>query len=304
MERAYSIIEEYDKKDYFRNNNFFDTTKPIDKIKLASGDMFLGEKITNKYSIVPIIVVFSLLFVIMVLGCTQWSATFKQDIFETIHTKVTTFEIKLPHFNITTEGIDVGMEKIAIFGKLMGNVTAFGTWSYVEMSIMVLIATFVIGLFYRIKLKDTYEYMADGAKKIARPALLVLFIYTVIYFTGNSMFYPTIAKHILGITKEFNLIFTTITTILGSFLHIDMLYLTSYVIPQISAQSVDGTIIAILSQGLYATTMFIAPTSVGLAFGLSYLGISYKEWIKRTWKLALLLLAAVLAVTILAMIII
>lgn len=43
MERAYSIIEEYDKKDYFGNNNFFDNTKPIDKIKLASGDMFLGE---------------------------------------------------------------------------------------------------------------------------------------------------------------------------------------------------------------------------------------------------------------------
>lgn len=43
MERAYSIIEEYDKKDYFGNNNFFDTSKPIDKIKLASGDMFLGE---------------------------------------------------------------------------------------------------------------------------------------------------------------------------------------------------------------------------------------------------------------------
>lgn len=43
MERAYSIIEEYDKKDYFGNNNFFDSAKPIDKIKLASGDMFLGE---------------------------------------------------------------------------------------------------------------------------------------------------------------------------------------------------------------------------------------------------------------------
>lgn len=43
MERAYSIIEEYDKKDYFGNNNFFDNAKPIDKIKLASGDMFLGE---------------------------------------------------------------------------------------------------------------------------------------------------------------------------------------------------------------------------------------------------------------------
>lgn len=43
MEKAYSIINEYDKQDYFGNNKFFDTNKPIDKLKLASGDMFLGE---------------------------------------------------------------------------------------------------------------------------------------------------------------------------------------------------------------------------------------------------------------------
>lgn len=272
-------------------------------IKNEQVDMFLGEKASNKYSIVPIIVVFSLLFVIMVLGCTSWSTTFNFNGFETIHTKITEFEVKLPHFNITSEGVDVGMEKIAIFGKLIGNINAFGNWYYAEMSIMVLVAAVLISLFYRIKLSDGFEHMAEGCKKMAKPALLIMFIYTVIYFAGNSMFYPTIASYILGITKKFNLVFSTITMALGSFLHVDVLYLSSYVIPQIAAQDVNGIIVALLSQSIYGVTMFVAPTSAVTALGLSYLGISYKEWIKSTWKMALLLFAATIAVIIATMII-
>ena len=43
MERAYTIIEKYDEDKIFKNNNFFDKDEPVDKLKLASGDMFLGE---------------------------------------------------------------------------------------------------------------------------------------------------------------------------------------------------------------------------------------------------------------------
>lgn len=282
---------------------FLAKAKRTKLIKNEKEDMYLGEKISNKYSIVPIVVVFSLLFVLMVLGCTSWATTFKLEVFEDIHQAVTEFEVKLPHFNVTTEGVDAGMEKIAIFGKLLGNIRAFGNWYYAEMSIMVLVATMVIMLFYRIKLHDGLEYMAEGAKKIVKPALLVVLAYSVIYFAGNSMFFPTIASLILGITDKFNLFFTTITAAMGSFLHVDTLYLVNYVVPQIAAQEVDGIIVAILTQGIYGVTMLVAPTSAVMALGLSYLGISYKEWIKNIWKLALCLFAAVIATTIVLMII-
>jgi uncharacterized ion transporter superfamily protein YfcC len=91
---------------------------------------------------------------------------------------------------------------------------------------------------------------------------------------------------------------------LGSFLHIDVLYITSYVIPQVAAQDVNPIILSVLSQGIHGVVMLIAPTSATIALGLSYLGITYKEWIKRTWKLTLVLLATVLAVSIAAMLII
>lgn len=266
-------------------------------------DMFLGEKESNKYSIVPIIVVFGLLFVIMILGCVNWVETIKFDGFEKLHKTITEFQLNLPKFTLTSEGPKYGMEKIAIFGKLIGNINALGNWYYGEMSVMVFLAAMVIGLFYRIKLSDRLEYMAEGAKKMFKPALMVVFAYAVIYYAGMTMFYPTIASYILGITKNFNLVFSTITTAIGSFFHIDVLYLINYVIPQIAEQNVHGTVIALLTQGIHGVTMLIAPTSAILVLGLSYLGVSYKEWIKRTWIFTLIQMAVVLSVVVASMLI-
>ena len=43
MERAYTVVEKFDNDNIFKNNDFFEDDKPVDKLKLASGDMFLGE---------------------------------------------------------------------------------------------------------------------------------------------------------------------------------------------------------------------------------------------------------------------
>ena len=60
---------------------------------------------------------------------------------------------------------------------------------------------------------------------------------------------------------------------------------------------------SLLAQGIYGVKMFVAPTSVVLVLGLRYLGIPYKEWLKRTWKLLVALLAIVMIAIILAMLI-
>ena len=138
-------------------------------------DMFLGEKESNKYSIAPIIVIFGLLFVIMIIACTNWVDTFKVTAFEDLHKTITEFQVNLPKFTITSEGVKYGMEKIAIFGKLIGNINALGNWYYGEMSVMVFLAALVVGMFYRIKLSNRFEYMTDGAKKMFKPALRVVF---------------------------------------------------------------------------------------------------------------------------------
>ena len=259
-------------------------TNKVDKEDAKTIDMFAGEKISNKYSVAPIIVIFSILFVLLIMGCTAWNSTFGINVFTDFNTKVS----------------EVSIKGFAIFGNLLGTVNAFGNWYYAEMTIMCLLAALLLGRFYRMKHRDMFSYMAQGAKNMLAPALMIVLVYAVIYFAGNTMFYPTIADFILKATSKFNIFFSTIVMILGSALHVDMLYVASYVIPQLAAQDVNTTVLAVLIQGIYGVTMFVAPTSVILVLGLSYLNIPYKEWIKKTWKLALVLFAIVMVALILA----
>lgn len=43
MEQAYSISKQFDSNDIIKKSKFFNSNMPVDKLKLASGDMFLGE---------------------------------------------------------------------------------------------------------------------------------------------------------------------------------------------------------------------------------------------------------------------
>lgn len=253
-------------------------------------DRFAGEKISNKYSKTSIIVVFCLLFVILVLGCTSWSNTFKVSYFADLKTKFDEVNVKLPYVHITPDGFDTGSKEVPILTKIFGTFSAFGEWYYAEMAVMTLLAALFLGLRYRVK--NIFDVMADGAKKMVGPGLLVVFAYSVVFFAGNTMFYPTLAKFILDITGKFNLFFSTIAMGLASALHIDMLYVSNYAIAQI-AEGTTTSVAGVLSQGVYGVTMLIAPTSATLVLGLSYLGISYKDWVKKSWKLVLCLLALV-----------
>lgn len=273
------------------------------KNEIEGEDLFIGEKISNKYSNVPIIVIFCILFVLLVLGCTNWESTFGVSTFAKFNEWLAAVEIKLPYLHITTEGFDVGLEKVTIFKNLLGTINAFGEWYYAEMGVMCLLAALLVGAFYGMKFKDRFEYMTEGAKKMLVPGLMIMLVYCVVYFAGNTMFYPTIASFLLGITKKFNVFFGAISMVLASALHVDILYVVNYAVPQMAATNANTAIISLLTQGIYGVTMFAAPTSAMLVLGLSYLNIPYKEWIKKTWKLILALLGAVAVVLIAAMII-
>ena len=200
---------------------YLSKAKRLKNAKNEEKDMFIGEKISNKYSIIAIFVVFGLIFVLLILGFTHWSDTFKVDSFTKLHENVTTWSPKLPYFHIASDKIEKGTQEVAIVSKVFGNVSAFGEWSFAEMGVICLIAAVVLGLIYRVK--DLFVTMADGAKKMLKPAFLVMMAYTVVYFAGNEMFFPTIAKYILSISKHFSVILSSIVMAIGSALHVDIL---------------------------------------------------------------------------------
>ena len=271
-------------------------TKVTEK-ELVEADMYIGEKTANKHSATPIIVVFCVLFVLLVLGCTNWEKTFNVHAFESVHKAVTEFSPKLPYLHLTKEGFTHGTEKVAIFGKILGDIGAFGTWFYAEMAVMCLFASALLAWIYKVNLFDS---MKNGAKKMLKPALMVLLTYTIVYFSGNQMFYPTIAKAVLGLTSKFSVVISSIMMALASFCHVDILYVANYAVPQIAEKASDPVLTSLLTQGIYGVVMFIAPTSAALVLGLEYLQVPYKEWVKKTWKLCLILLAIVFVVLLIA----
>ena len=255
--------------------------------ELVENDLFIGEKSSNKYSVATIIVVFSVLFVLLILGCTKWSDIFGVNIFE--------------NFYNTVMGIKIG--EFEIFKNLFGEIAAFGKWYYAEMTIVLLLSALLVGKCYRMKFTEIGNNMVNGVKKVLKPALLVMLCYAVFYFNANSMTYPTIAKFLMGATKNFNFMFTSISMALGSLEHVDMLYIASYVIPQLAAGTDNTVTMLIISQGIYGVTMLVAPTSVVLVLGLSYLGIPYTEYIKKMWKYIVIALGIVLALVVISMLI-
>ena len=252
--------------------------------ELEDADMFIDETETSKSPVWPAILIFGIVFVLLILGCVDWSGVFGIEFFNELHTSITSWT--------------VGKNDLTLAAFIIGNVNAFGNWHYAEIAVICVIAAFILGIVYRLGLSKTFESMWDGIRKMAPTAALVLLVYAVVYFTGNTLSYPTIAGWILGATSKFNLLFASIATILGSALHVDILYVANYVVAQLAATTTNQVLVGVLVQSLYGLTMFVVPTSAMLVLGLSYLNIPYKEYLKKVWTLLLELLVAILIILI------
>lgn len=258
-----------------------DTAKKS-KEKVDEVDVFLGEKKTAKVAKWPIYTLFGLLFALVILACTNWVGVFGVDIFSKAYSAIMEFTIK-DH---------------TIFKYIFGNIAAFGEWNYNELAIVVVLASLLIGKIYKIKCFETLELMLDGAKKVLKPALLITFAYVIVYILGNTLFFNTISAWIVELTKNFNVFLVSNVLIIGSVLHVDVIYLANFMLPHIASifTTQTGTL-AIMTQSLYGLTMFIAPTSAIMILGLEYLKIPYKNWLKFIWILVLELFVIILIIS-------
>lgn len=234
----------------------------------------------TKSSIVPMIVVFSIIFVIMILSFIPWVGGFNNKAFETATSGVTGFKVF----------------KFALFGKLLGNVNAFGSWTITDLCAVMIIAIIVLTLIYKVKLNETLDAFFEGMKKALMPAIITVLIYTCLVITTYHPFQLVIYKSIFGLTKGFNIFTTAVTGIFASVFNAEPLYAFQAVVPYLaSIVSKDSyEAIAALYPAIYGLTMLVAPTSVVLMVVLSYMGISYKDWFKSIWKVLLQFLIVIL----------
>lgn len=248
------------------------TKKNANKAAVIAEDVIAINTNTKKANVWPFHLFFSLLFILMVLAFIPWSDAFGVNAFTNATTLVTKFKI----FGF------------ALFGKLLGTVNAFGSWTLVDLLLPILIVIVLLAIIYKVKLDDVLDGFIDGAKKALLPAVIALLLYSILVLVTYHPYQLTIYKAIIG--SKFNVVTTSIVAILSSFFNFEASYVFQSVLPyytSVITNTANYPLVGVIFQSMYGLTMLVAPTSLILMGVLSYLNVSYGQWLKNVWKLLL-----------------
>ena len=240
---------------------------------------------SKKIKMWPLIVVMDLVLILLVIGFISWKDAFGIELFETIHTKVNSFAIF--DFNI--------------FQKLFGLSTSLGSWTLVEGSVIIVLASYIISFIYRVKFSDFISYFMNGCEKALKAAILVVLIYVVLVSTTYVPYVLTITKPLLNLTDTLNVFTMSVTSFIASVCSVESYYAGTGVLPYVLSiytdlASSDVTLLSLIWQAMYGLAMLVAPTSVVLIATLAYLNVPYSKWLKNIWKVFLIILGVVLAI--------
>ncbi len=249
-----------------------------------SETLVIPTKSEKKANIWPFVIIFDLLLIMLAISVFDWEGLFDITWFSEAKEAVTTYEI----FGFP------------IFGKLLGQLNAFGEWNIgIEMPALILIATCVLALIYRVKWQDFIDGICDGFKKAIGPATIILLTYVVLVLVTYHPFQLVFTKFLLDLTSGINVVTMTLTAMLASFFNVDITYVVQSTLPYVRTVITDSglyPLIGIIYQSIYGLILLVAPTSFILMPTLSYLNVSYKQWISHIWKLFLTLLAILVVI--------
>lgn len=232
-------------------------------------------------SAVPLVVISIIMMVLVLVGMYNWETGLKVTFFTDIYTSITEFEIS----------------GYPIFKNIIGSIDPMGYWTGYELAIILFLATLLIAWIYNVKGSEKWQAFVNGVKQMVPVAIYtiaasILFLLMNANSTGAS-FFDTIANFFITLTKGFNVISFGLLTAIGGVFYNDFPYFINALYDPITSLYTNYGVIGLLTQMVHGFVMLIAPTSVVLVAGLSYLNISYTEWFKNIWKFLLLALAAI-----------
>ncbi len=262
-----------------RMNKLAKSKKNEDKLE----DVFeVEEDSKKKVKVWPMALFFLIIFAFAILGYVNWNGNFGITVFDKFHTWLK--DLSVGDYNIISY----------ILGE---NAVALGTWDLYIFTVVLTVVLLLSMLIYKVKFDDVVEYVKEGLKKILAPLGVIFLIYTIFVFIYWSPFTVTISNWILKMADGFNPFLTTISAVITSIFHIDFGY-TGYVIGDFMVNYFGDSfniayVIYITINGL---VQFIAPTSIMAMFGLAYLNIPYKKWLKHIWKFFVIMLVVLLII--------
>ena len=172
------------------------------------------------------------------------------------------------------------------FEKVLGAVAAFGSWTYNDYLMLMIVVCVLIKFIYHVKMADVIDSIGEGMKKVLYACLVVMLTYTVLILVSSHPIGLTILKPILGLTDGLNILTYPLSTLFSALFNTDFAYY-EYGVLNVSyaATAFTGSnvlpLAEFITQTMYGFALVLAPTSVVLIFTLSVLDIKYTTWLKK-----------------------
>ena len=186
-----------------------------------------------------------------------------------------------------------------IFAYILGNVQAFGSWDIFGAQVVMLVATLVIKWIDRMSIEEVFEAFGEGFKKAGKLVIVLLLCYVVLEFTVMFPVIPTIVNWFMGLfsnaSEKVAVLMSTVAGLFTSLFTVEYQY-TASMVGEFLTKGHDKLLepIAFMLTSTYGLASLFSPASAILFMGLSYLGITYKEWMKHIWKFLVLILLVII----------
>lgn len=242
-----------------------------------NADLFLIKENKAKQKVWPLAIIMTLVGVIAIIATTPAWDILEFKGFGDAYNRVMEFKIN----------------GYPLFANLLGNgsVQAFGSWSVNDLIILLIIASFVVALVYKIKMSEAFSSFVESAKKMVPAMLIVWLIYLIVIIAAKHPFFVTSADYLFGLIKSFNVGTIALASSIGGALYVEGMYVAQFLLP--AAQQAFGSqapIIALTAQMFSALSLMVAPTSIVLVVTLYYLEVPYTSWFKYVWKFLVVML--------------
>lgn len=261
----------------------------IDGPKTATEDMYPLVESEKKVKKGPLAIVLIIFTIISLIAFIPWKDAFGIEFFDKIYDSVMT--LKIANKPIMSYLFD---NQLAIYPN--------NTYDKIfDMTILMFIVSFIISRISKMRINYYLVCFGNGIKKMLKPIsifLLVNCVFVLSYWAPMSAY---IVSKLAPAGSSFNIFILMIIALIISILNIDhgyTLYSVGAYIGTLYVANIVDT--ALIMNSIYGVVQFIVPTSYLLFFSLSYLNISYKEYLKNMWKYLIALVIAIIIILLMA----
>lgn len=221
-------------------------------------------------------IVFCLTFLVMVIALIPWQAEFNINLFSRL---------------------TQALQDNALFNLIIGHALPFGDWYFVEISVLFFIAAIVMALINKLSDNEVVDCFMEGAKDILPVAIII----AVAEGIGVIMVAGNIDSTIIHFGEQ---ILRSASGPAFAFLSYVLFIPLAVLIPSTNALAtatipimaplanfvnLSRDVVVVSYVAASGLVQMISPTVGSLMGGLVIAGISYAKYVKRTWKLVLLL---------------